>query len=145
MACRLPETTSEIGADLRAPDSAARMSLAHVENVVAGKTRLSGVNYSFWRVASIKHVTELLIVVGGRFVPVNAATNRISTGGYTYDADGNLTAIPNLITSASACYDSAGPRPKEGAKRSQIAGRFSPAQHQAGPARSTEFFNEVLD
>jgi len=29
---------------------------------------------------------------------VDAATNRISTGGYTYDANGNLTAMPFFLT-----------------------------------------------
>ena len=29
-------------------------------------------------------------------VNVNPATNRITTGGYSYDANGNLTAMPLL-------------------------------------------------
>jgi len=32
-------------------------------------------------------------------VTVNAATNRITTGGYSYDANGNLTAMPLLTLS----------------------------------------------
>jgi RHS repeat-associated protein len=73
---------------------------------------------------------------------VNAATNRISTSGYTYDANGNLTQSPggpvntydvaNRLVSNGASYDLANRRVWDGSRiyfyspQGQLLGKYNP-------------------